>query len=47
MAIYLVTYRPLIGKPAGQAAIEEYNLPPFIDGHNLSKDSVSFFIRSI
>jgi hypothetical protein len=27
MAIYIVTYRLLIGKPAAQAAIEEHNLP--------------------
>jgi hypothetical protein len=32
MRIYLVTYRPLIGTPAGFAAINEFNLPPYIDG---------------
>jgi hypothetical protein len=32
MTTYLVTYRPLIGKPAGREAIKQYNLLPYVDG---------------
>jgi hypothetical protein len=32
MSVYLNTFHPLAGRPAGRRAIAQHGLPPFIDG---------------